>query len=148
MVIGDYNYLFDPVVHLKRFFDAAGDWLFLIDEAHNLPDRARAMYSAQFAKSSLTEAKRALGKGKNSLKTALTKADKVFLAARKACAQAAPRTGAKPAGETEPAQVSLLPAEAAPDFALPEPLYARDGTVFLQQLPAALPAALRAVHTP
>ena len=45
-------------------------------------------------------------------------------------------------------QVSLLPAEAAPDFALPQPLYARDGTVFLQQLPAALPAALRAVHTP
>ena len=148
VVIGDYNYLFDPVVHLKRFFDAAGDWLFLIDEAHNLPDRARAMYSAQFAKSSLTEAKRALGKGKSSLKTALTKADKVFLAARKACAQAAPRTGAEPAGETEPTQVSLLPAETAPDFALPEPLYARDGTVFLQQLPAALPAALRAVHTP
>ena len=148
VVIGDYNYLFDPVVHLKRFFDAAGDWLFLIDEAHNLPDRARAMYSAQFAKSSLTEAKRALGKGKSSLKTALTKADKVFLAARKACAQAAPRTGAEPAGETEPAQISLLPAEAAPDFALPQPLYARDGTVFLQQLPAALPAALRAVHTP
>ena len=148
VVIGDYNYLFDPVVHLKRFFDAAGDWLFLIDEAHNLPDRARAMYSAQFAKSSLTEAKRALGKGKSSLKTALTKADKVFLAARKACAQAAPRIGAESAGETEPAQVSLLPAEAAPDFALPQPLYARDGTVFLQQLPAALPAALRAVHTP
>ena len=44
--------------------------------------------------------------------------------------------------------MSLLPAEAAPDFALPQPLYARDGTVFLQQLPAALPAALRAVHTP
>ena len=148
VVIGDYNYLFDPVVHLKRFFDAAGDWLFLIDEAHNLPDRARAMYSAQFAKSSLTEAKRALGKGKSSLKTALSKADKVFLAARKACAQAAPRTGAEPAGETEPAQINLLPAEAAPDFALPQPLYARDGTVFLQQLPAALPAALRAVHTP
>ena len=124
VVIGDYNYLFDPVVHLKRFFDAAGDWLFLIDEAHNLPDRARAMYSAQFAKSSLTEAKRALGKGKSSLKTALSKADKVFLAARKACAQAAPRTGAEPAGETEPAQISLLPAEAAPDFALPQPLYA------------------------
>ena len=136
VVIGDYNYLFDPVVHLKRFFDAAGDWLFLIDEAHNLPDRARAMYSAQFAKSSLTEAKRALGKGKSSLKTALTKADKVFLAARKACAQAAPRTGTEPAGETEPAQVSLLPTEAAPDFALPQPLYARDGTVFLQQLTA------------
>ena len=33
VVIGDYNYLFDPVVHLKRFFDTSGDWLFLIDEA-------------------------------------------------------------------------------------------------------------------
>ncbi len=109
VVIGDYNYLFDPVVHLKRFFDAAGDWLFLIDEAHNLPDRARAMYSAQFAKSSLTEAKRALGKGKSSLKTALTKADKVFLAARKACAQAAPRTGAEPAAGSLPNRRAFCP---------------------------------------
>ena len=148
VVIGDYNYLFDPVVHLERFFDTAGDYLFLLDEAHNLPDRARGMHSAVLAKSAFYDAKKRLGKGKSSLKTALTKADKVFLAARKACAQAAPRTGTEPAGETEPAQVSLLPTEAAPDFALPQPLYARDGTVFLQQLPAALPAALRAVHTP
>ena len=147
VVIGDYNYLFDPVVHLKRFFDAAGDWLFLIDEAHNLPDRARTMYSAQFCKSSLTEAKRALGRGKSSLKTALTRADRVFLAARKACTQAAPRRSAAPA-EAEPQQASLLPVDTDPGFALPEPLYAQDGTVFLQQLPAALPAALRAVHTP
>ncbi len=147
VVIGDYNYLFDPVVHLKRFFDAAGDWLFLIDEAHNLPDRARTMYSAQFCKSSLTEAKRALGRGKSSLKTALARADRVFLAARKACTQAAPRRSAAPA-EAEPQQASLLPVDTDPGFALPEPLYAQDGTVFLQQLPAALPAALRAVHTP
>ena len=147
VVIGDYNYLFDPVVHLKRFFDAAGDWLFLIDEAHNLPDRARTMYSAQFCKSSLTEAKRALGRGKSSLKTALTRADRIFLAARKACTQAAPRRSAAPA-EAEPQQASLLPVDTDPGFALPEPLYAQDGTVFLQQLPAALPAALRAVHTP
>ena len=52
VIIGDYNYLFDPVVHLRRFFDSAGDWLFLVDEAHNLPERARAMYSARFCKSS------------------------------------------------------------------------------------------------
>ena len=82
VVIGDYNYLFDPVVHLKRFFDSSGDWLFLIDEAHNLPDRARAMYSASFSKSGLTDAKRALGKGRSRLKSALTKADKAFLEAR------------------------------------------------------------------
>ena len=83
VVIGDYNYLFDPVVRLHRFFDSAGDWLFLIDEAHNLPDRARAMYSAHFAKSTLTDAKRTLGAGRSALKTALTRADKAFLEARK-----------------------------------------------------------------
>ena len=147
VVIGDYNYLFDPVVHLKRFFDASGDWLFLIDEAHNLPDRARAMYSARFCKSSLTEAKRALGKGKSALKTALTRADKALREARQACVQLAPRRRAEDT-PGEPAQTSLLPEPDAPAFALPEPLYAQDGTVFLQELPAALLTPLRAVQAP
>lgn len=40
VIIGDYNYLFDPVVHLVRFFESAGDYIFLVDEAHNLPGRA------------------------------------------------------------------------------------------------------------
>ena len=69
VVIGDYNYLFDPVVHLERFFDTAGDYLFLLDEAHNLPDRARGMHSAVLAKSAFYDAKKRLGKGKSSLKT-------------------------------------------------------------------------------
>ncbi|MBR7185412.1 MAG: ATP-dependent DNA helicase [Clostridia bacterium] len=50
LIICDYNYLFDPHVYFRRFF---GDEravqarnVFLIDEAHNLPDRARSMYSA------------------------------------------------------------------------------------------------------
>ena len=147
VVIGDYNYLFDPVVHLKRFFDTSGDWLFLIDEAHNLPDRARAMYSARFCKSSLTDAKRTLGKGKSALKTALTKADKAMREARQACVRLAPRRHAEDA-PGEPAQTSLLPEPDAPAFALPEPLYAQDGTVFLQELPAALLTPLRAVQAP
>ena len=49
-IICDYNYAFDPVVKLKRFFsDATADGanVFLIDEAHNLVDRAREMYSAE-----------------------------------------------------------------------------------------------------
>ncbi len=46
VVVCDYNYLFDPRVRLSRYFDRAGEYLFLIDEAHNLPDRAREMYSA------------------------------------------------------------------------------------------------------
>ena len=46
-IIGDYNYVFDPQVYLKRFFDdVRQDYIFLIDEAHNLVDRAREMYSA------------------------------------------------------------------------------------------------------
>ena len=148
VVIGDYNYLFDPVVHLKRFFDASGDWLFLIDEAHNLPDRARAMYSARFFKSSLTEAKRALGKGKSSLRTALTRADRAFLDIRKACVRLAPRRGQTGAPETDTAQTTLLPSLQDPVPELPEPLYAQDGTVFLRELPSALLSPLRAVQAP
>lgn len=151
VVIGDYNYLFDPVVKLRRFFDAAGDWLFLIDEAHNLPDRARAMYSASFSKASLTEAKRSLGPGKSALKTALRKADKAFLEARRAVAELAPRHGALPA-EAAPAeakQTSLLDApEAETAFALPEPLFAEDGTVFFRELPAGLLKPLQALTAP
>lgn len=50
VIIGDYNYLFDPVVHLVRFFESAGDYIFLVDEAHNLPGRAREMHSAALTK--------------------------------------------------------------------------------------------------
>ncbi len=151
VVIGDYNYLFDPVVRLRRFFDASGDWLFLVDEAHNLPERARAMYSARFCKSSLTEAKRSLGPGKSALKTALRKADKAFLEARRAVAELAPRHGTLPA-EAAPAeakQTSLLDApEAETAFALPEPLFAEDGTVFFRELPAGLLKPLQALTAP
>ncbi len=148
VVIGDYNYLFDPIVHLRRFFDGAGDWLFLVDEVHNLPDRARAMYSASFRKSSITEAKRALGRGKGSLKTALTKADKAFLEVRKTVAKLAPRHQPVTAQE-EPVteQTSLLD---APETAvsLPEPIFAENGTVFLKELPDILRKPLGAVRAP
>ena len=51
-IICDYNYLFDPHVYLKRFFAESKNekYLFLIDEAHNLVDRGREMYSAQLVK--------------------------------------------------------------------------------------------------
>ena len=49
LVICDYNYVFDPNVFLKRFFDEVIDsYVFLIDEAHNLLDRTRDMYSFSF----------------------------------------------------------------------------------------------------
>jgi len=52
MIICDYNYLFDPHVYLKRFFGEGvrGEYIFLIDEAHNLVDRGREMYSAVLLK--------------------------------------------------------------------------------------------------
>jgi DNA excision repair protein ERCC-2 len=64
-VICDYNYVFDPRVYLKRFFmDNNGDYTFLVDEAHNLVDRAREMFSAQFHKKLLLQLKRDI-KGKD-----------------------------------------------------------------------------------
>ena len=56
-IICDYNYAFDPKVHLKRFFGdgVKGDYLFLIDEAHNLVERGRKMYSATLCKEDFLE---------------------------------------------------------------------------------------------
>ena len=49
IIVCDYNYFFDPLVYLKRFFDSdASNVLVLVDEAHNLVPRARSMYSASF----------------------------------------------------------------------------------------------------
>lgn len=49
IVICDFNYLFDPGVYIRRYFDEGGRYLFLVDEAHNLVERARDMYSASLA---------------------------------------------------------------------------------------------------
>lgn len=51
VIVCDYNYVFDPKAFLKRYFlEGTGDYAFLIDEAHNLVDRARDMYSAQLSR--------------------------------------------------------------------------------------------------
>ncbi len=51
-IICDYNYVFDPNTRLKRYFAEGnqGDYLFLVDEAHNLVSRAREMFSACLVK--------------------------------------------------------------------------------------------------
>ena len=58
LIICDYNYVFDPRVRLMRYFDEPSDArrLLLVDEAHNLPDRAREMYSAELSDRSLLDA--------------------------------------------------------------------------------------------
>lgn len=59
-IICDYNYVFDPNVYLRRFFlgDKKNDYVFLIDEAHNLVDRAREMYSGILYKSDFLHVKK------------------------------------------------------------------------------------------
>lgn len=61
-IIGDYNYLFDPHVYLKRFFgeNSSGNYVFLVDEAHNLLERGREMYSATLVKEEFLELKNCL----------------------------------------------------------------------------------------
>ena len=60
-IVCDYNYVFDPHVYLRRFFESGGgDYLFLIDEAHNLLERGRKMYSAELVKEDFLELKRGL----------------------------------------------------------------------------------------
>lgn len=56
IIICDYNYLFDPQVYLRRYFDEPSDfgrYVFLVDEAHNLVDRAREMYSQTLTRSAV-----------------------------------------------------------------------------------------------
>ncbi|MBF2536950.1 ATP-dependent DNA helicase [Listeria marthii] len=66
VIVCDYNYLFDPVVYLKRFFaEGPGKYTFLVDEVHNLVDRARSMYSATLRKSMVLQVKRGLDKKVN-----------------------------------------------------------------------------------
>lgn len=61
-IICDYNYVFDPHVYLKRFFGEGNqeDYIFLVDEAHNLLDRGREMYSAELIKERFLEVKRGI----------------------------------------------------------------------------------------
>ncbi|MCL2364119.1 MAG: ATP-dependent DNA helicase [Defluviitaleaceae bacterium] len=68
LVVGDYNHVFDPTAYLRRFFDThePRDYIFLIDEAHNLVDRVRDMYSVTLRKSALSKIRRQL-KGKDAL---------------------------------------------------------------------------------
>lgn len=83
VVICDYNYAFDPRVYLKRFFaqeDASCDCAFLVDEAHNLADRAREMFSAVLCNSSFALAKRTAGKSAPKLARRATAARKAFTA--------------------------------------------------------------------
>ena len=86
-VICDYNYVFDPTAHLKRFFSegSSGDYIFLIDEAHNLVERGREMYSASLYKEDLLEVKRAVRIDSPVLASKLESVNRLFLALKREC---------------------------------------------------------------
>ena len=80
-VICDYNYAFDPNVHLKRIFgeNISGDYIFLIDEAHNLVERGREMYSAEISRQTLFTLRKKIRKHFPKLARALDKASRQML---------------------------------------------------------------------
>ena len=86
-IICDYNYVFDPQAKLKRFFaeGVKGDYLFLIDEAHNLVERGREMYSAALYKEDFLEVKRFLKPFSRKAVAALERGNKYLLEWKREC---------------------------------------------------------------
>ena len=80
VIICDYNYLFDPISYMKRYFDEdVSSYLALVDEAHNLVDRSRDMYSASLSHKQFLEARKSVRHSKlHKLKLALSKMSKMF----------------------------------------------------------------------
>jgi DNA excision repair protein ERCC-2 len=83
LIVCDYNYAFDPRAYLRRFFDAGGDYTLLTDEAHNLVDRAREMFSASLDKSSFMNHRQTIKDSAPGLYKAFTKINKYFIGLRK-----------------------------------------------------------------
>lgn len=87
-VICDYNYVFDPNAHLKRFFSDGNQnagYLFLIDEAHNLVERGREMYSATLYKEDFLDVKRLVKNQDEKLAKRLSEVNKQLLVLKREC---------------------------------------------------------------
>ncbi|MCD7824385.1 MAG: ATP-dependent DNA helicase [Clostridiaceae bacterium] len=87
VITGDYNYAFDPTASLKRFFAAEKqmDYVFLIDEAHNLVSRAREMYSAALVKEDFLLMKKITKQKSKRVTNALDSCNRSLLALKKRC---------------------------------------------------------------
>lgn len=86
-IICDYNYVFDPDVRLKRYFSdsVSGEYLFLVDEAHNLVSRGREMYSASLIKEDVLLAKKVLKGRSRKLSQLLERTNKHLLEMKREC---------------------------------------------------------------
>lgn len=87
IIICDYNYVFDPNVYLKRFFseEEKGDYIFLVDEAHNLVERGREMYSAVLVKEEILTVKKLVRGKDRKLEAALEKCNRQMLEWKREC---------------------------------------------------------------
>ncbi len=86
-VICDYNYVFDPNVYLRRFFGEGnqGNYVFLIDEAHNLVERGREMYSAVLYKEDFLKIKKLIKPYSKKLERVLEKCNHQLLELKREC---------------------------------------------------------------
>ena len=86
-VICDYNYVFDPDARLRRFFaeGGVGGYLFLIDEAHNLVERGRQMYSAELCKEDFLAVKKLVKGEAPRFAKRLEACNKILLTMKKEC---------------------------------------------------------------
>ncbi len=95
-IICDYNYAFDPRVFLRRFFmEESNGYVFLIDEAHNLVDRAREMFSAEICKQPFLDVRRQLKSALPDLFKKMGRINTVLVKERKRCEAAGNRLAEK-----------------------------------------------------
>lgn len=89
VIIVDYNYLFDPTVYLRRFFeDNNEDYYFLVDEAHNLVNRSREMYSASIYRQSFKNVLKSFSKNDKKIQKSLRKIEEEFASIEDTAAEA------------------------------------------------------------
>jgi Rad3-related DNA helicase len=86
-IICDYNYVFDPNIRLKRYFSegVSGEYLFLVDEAHNLVPRAREMYSAVLYKEDFLLVKKIIKPMDQKIARLLDRCNKQLLEMKREC---------------------------------------------------------------
>jgi DNA excision repair protein ERCC-2 len=133
VVVCDYNYAFDPKVYLRRHFtEEPGDYAFLVDEAHNLVDRAREMFSADLDTREIQDVRRALKQAAPRCAKALSK---LSVAIRKLCGNAAePAEPSDPSGSAP--ELNLF--RALPGASVPPALSAASAPLATRAFPTTL----------